>query len=204
MTMTSEIVFGDKTVTAPAALFVTAFHEAGHIAVAYGFGWHLDPVKGARIGNDPRCSFVHPPEVHTEAADVIVTLAGNLADGRAVPDCAASVDDRELLEVLEQLRAGEVDDGDTYLALSRVVRSAAGLTYEAIMARYREYERQTAKLLDRPDVWAPIEVLATHLLRNRTISDMEARRCIAFAVSKVGSQICAHSGTENNKYQRGK
>ena len=65
-----------------------AFHEAGHIVMAYACGGQLSPV-GARIGGQPVANLAPYPAGHCDLeADALVTIAGSIAQAIASPETA--------------------------------------------------------------------------------------------------------------------
>ena len=95
---------------------VAAFHEAGHVVMAYAHGVRLGPA-GAVIGHDQRTSIAEPGDYEVV---VKITIAGHVADGMAFPESAWIFSNADLLTVLTNLRAGKTDDADHYIALDRL------------------------------------------------------------------------------------
>ena len=58
-----------------------AYHEAGHAVAAYEFGWYLRH-GGVRIGKNAKARLRTPDELRTPEAEIVVTLAGWVADAK--------------------------------------------------------------------------------------------------------------------------
>lgn len=135
-----------------------AYHEAGHAVAAYEFGWYLRR-GGVRIGKNAEARLRTPDELRTSEAEIIVTLAGWVADAkwRGVKSLVAYD------EILDWIRAYRKDLrrnpeacncptslNDPHDVARRLLKAYPRVNDRAAYRMVRRYERETAALLAEP------------------------------------------------------
>ena len=141
----------------------TAYHEAGHVAVAYYFGWWLGP-DGVEIDAQwyagLQCrSFTNP--LHIAA----VNCAGWLSECRRLGRDGTR-DEADLLYHIDNVRGGwgEEEDSDDLDTFDRLMAVRPDTPSEELIATFRECEQMVRKILDDPVVWRSVEALAAALI----------------------------------------
>jgi hypothetical protein len=161
----------------------SAHHEAAHAVVGAYFGWRVnyEGIEIEGIGEGRRdytgqCCYI---EDQTLEAVACVNCAGWLAEIRLTPDRAKRRSDDELLNEIAEVRCGEVwdaeDDSETF---ARILKDHFDATDEELIFQYRKYEKQTAALLEKEEIWGTIEELARMLLECGKLSEDEAHQVI--------------------------
>jgi hypothetical protein len=160
-----------------------AYHEAGHVVVAYEFGWWVRR-GGVRLGGWAHARLRHHPSGNTLLARVCVYMAGLLAEQRFH---GVQWDlEEDFLEHIRAVRAGKgegavLDPSDfRAVALALLDDDPAIPLAEApgALSYCRDY---TNALLDDPRVWAGVERLAKKLARRRYLSPRAVRQVLGDA-----------------------
>jgi hypothetical protein len=157
-----------------------AFHEASHAVLMYYFGGQVSH-EGVEIDARQYCGYAINPLTHTAKASICVSLAGWGAEMRFAPQFASSLADGELLyfiyaaeDVVECFKQGripepdEIDDADAdnTKVFARLMLAQPYASYESLIAAFRAYEKETADLLARPEIWESIERVSNALLEH--------------------------------------
>jgi hypothetical protein len=155
---------------APAAPAAKAYHDAGHVVVAYVFGGQVRR-GGVRTGTLAHVS-QHPNFV---IANVCVLMAGYLAEEKYQGHHWLWDDD--VIRELHALRSGHNEDvslrgNPTDLRAIAQLISDDGPSMPLADASHliAQCRQQTAALLDEQPVWIGVEQIAEALLRNRFLS----------------------------------
>ena len=107
-----------------------------------------------------------------------------MAECRLTPDRAKRHSDDDLLFHIDEVRDGEDcfweadvadDDAQTF---ARILEEYPDATDDELISHYREYEKQTAALLEKDEIWGTIEKLARALLERGKLSKDETRPII--------------------------
>ena len=146
-----------------------ATHEAGHAALAHGFGWSVALV---RINVPARVEYAATPT--TAAQRTAVALAGDHAAdwlGRVI--CRPH--DHELLPFLHAVRSLTHGKCDRCAALLNVCGIVGAAADDATFLRtYRKIERQVIDLIKTPRVWRAVNDLSEQLMIRGAITGDEA------------------------------
>jgi hypothetical protein len=171
-----------------------AYHEAGHVVVAYEFGWFVGR-GGVRLGAWPHVRTRYHESEYTLRARICVSLAGLLAEQKF-----SGLEwqlEEEVVEHLQAVRAGE-DEG-LYAGPSDLRKIALALLDDdppisladtrAAVIYCQEY---TEALLDDSRVWAGVERLAKVLYRRRYLSPRAVKQVLGdafFAEVTMGARV---------------
>jgi hypothetical protein len=177
----------------------TAYHEAGHVVVAYWYGWWLNE-DGVEIDDRWYAGMRSPALLYTTEARVITLMAGRLAEhkyhglgnGRFDDDGAL-----ELLGVARRIQAGEeiIDEdsewsGDCTDIAVVLVEDNPTMTDHEYVRTLRTYQKKTRLILNKPAVWRAVKKVAEALLTTGRLTDGEARAAIA------GEDVFGHGSAE--------
>jgi hypothetical protein len=163
-----------------------AYHEAGHTVVGYEFGWYLRH-GGVRIGRDAAARMRAPSELRTEQAEVVVAMAGWVADAKylSLPTLVAY---NEIVDAIERHRSwlSQCESvsswgSDPLTVAGEILKADPHINRRAALARVRLYERVGDRACGR---------------RPAPPSAIEPRRSRALAESKLlrGGGGCAAAG----------
>ncbi|MGL4460522.1 MAG: cell division protein FtsH, partial [Planctomycetia bacterium] len=153
----------------------TAYHEAGHAAVALALGRTVDRVSikanHLRLG---WCLFgkgSFKPTKDLIETEILVLLAGLAAEARHTGRYSWGGADRDLRDVraMTKLRAG-----------------GAGKQVERLERRMLD---KTEHLLDDPAVWRAVEKIAAELIEKTTISGRAARHLFDRAAAEADAML---------------
>jgi hypothetical protein len=155
-----------------------AYHEAGHAVVAYEFGWYLRH-GGVRIGKIAEACMRTPGELRTAEAEIVVALAGWVAEAkwRGVKSLVAY---DEILEWVEDFRRNPktcdrlTSWTDPHDVARPLVKAYPRISDRAAYRMVRQYERETIALLDEPRMWSAVERMAAALLCRGQLSHATA------------------------------
>jgi hypothetical protein len=147
---------------------LVAYHEAGHAAVHVHFGHrvervmiqpigesagHVEQQRAARYAEGVNTGAMTPATRLRLEEEILGLLAGQYAIRRLG---------------IRQWRVGaEKDDGDAFELAGRVCGIGAGASIDAFLKWCRV---RTEMVLARDDVWSLVEVIATQLLREESLS----------------------------------
>ncbi len=154
----------------------TAYHEAGHAVIALTQG--RDVHRVSILPNKTRLGQCDLKKGRTRAAkdwletEVLILLAGAAAEGRLAGRYCWQGAARDL----RQVRA---------LTLSR-----AGSDHQAERLE-RRYLEKVELLLNAPENWLAVELLAADLIQRRTISGRAARYHVEQAAARIAKQRVA-------------
>jgi hypothetical protein len=155
-----------------------AFHEAGHAVVAYEYGWYLRH-GGVRIGKNAEARLRTPDELRTPEAEIIVALAGWVADAKYCGVKSLVAYD-EILDWIKDLRRNPeacnrlTSFNDPHDVARPLLKAYPHLSDRGAYRMVQRYERETAALLAEPRVWSAVERLAAALLRRGQLSHAAA------------------------------
>jgi hypothetical protein len=155
-----------------------AYHEAGHAVAAYEFGWYLRH-GGVRIGKNAEARLRTPDELRTSEAEIIVTLAGWVAEAKYC-GVKSLVAYNEIFDWIEDFRRnpeacnGPSSFNDPHDVARPLLKAYPHLSDRGAYRMVRRYERETAALLAEPRVWSAVERLAAALLRRGQLSHAAA------------------------------
>ena len=166
----------------------TAYHEAGHVVVAYWYGWWLNS-DGVEIDARWYTGVRTPKLYYSSEARVVQSMAGRigehkfhgLGDGR-FDDCSAL----EQLELARRLHRGEVEDweeeeefwNDSLVTARALVEDNPAISDDEYVKALRAYQKKTRQILNKATVWRAVEKVATALLTTGRLTDAEARAAI--------------------------
>jgi hypothetical protein len=161
-----------------------AYHEAGHAVVAMYYGWSISP-EGVEIDERQYTGLRRSAyDRLRERPVVVISLAGWCAEhkwhGLGGP---AHSDDGDLEYMIDVVRRGweedetEGDDGD---AIRHLLKLHPEATDAELIAAYRRYEAETWALLEDPERWSEIELVAAELLKHGKITAMCAHRVAGY------------------------
>lgn len=162
-----------QTVSQSASNQLTAYHEAGHAVIALTQG--RDVHRVSILPNKTRLGQCDLKKGTTRAAkdwlesEVLILLAGAAAEGRISGRYCWQGAARDL----RQVRA---------LTLSR-----AGSDHQAERLE-RRYLEKVERLLNSPEIWLAVELLAADLLQRQTISGRAARYHFEQAAARIAKQ----------------
>src|SRR5262245_51455100 len=161
----------------------TAYHEAGHVVVAYEFGWWVRRV-GVRLWPLPRVKLLYRD--YTLLARVCVSMAGLLAEQKF--HGVQWRFEEDVVEHVRAVRAGK--DEVENLSPSDLRKIALALIDDdpliscdlngvrRVVAYYRDI---TNALLDEPRVWGGVERVAQALIRRRYLSPRAVKQVLGDA-----------------------
>lgn len=168
-----------------------AYHEAGHVVVAYEFGWWVRR-GGVRIGAWPHVR-LWPRELddtvlgasdNMMVADICISMAGLLAEEKF--HRVQWRFEEDVVRHLRAVRAGEDEglrqDPSDLRAIALALHDDDPTISYAGTRRVVAYCRNvTNGLLDEPRVWAGVERLAKALHRRRYLSPRAVRKVLGDA-----------------------
>ena len=162
---------------------IDAYHEAGHVVLAYEFGWCVRR-GGVRIGAWAHARLRHREADDTMLARICIYMAGLLAEQKFLGVQWRFEED--VIEHVRAVRAGEdeglrLDPSDLRaIALALLEDEPAGSLSGA--RRVVTYCRnQTNALLDEPRVWGGVERVAKALFRRRHLSPRAVKQLLGGA-----------------------
>jgi hypothetical protein len=183
-----------------------AYHEAGHVVVAYEFGWWVRR-GGVRLGAWAHARLQHRESDHTVRARVCVYMAGLLAEQK-FHGLEWHLEE-DVVEHVRAVRASGEDEGNLRGGPSDLRAVALALLDDdppisladtrAAVIYCQEY---TEALLDDSRVWAGVERLAKVLYRRRYLSPRAVKQVLDdafFANVKIGTRVkCSETAMDKN------
>ena len=148
----------------------TAYHEAGHVAIAYEFGWWVRR-GGVRISSWAHASLRHPEsDFNNVRAQICVYMAGLLAEEKFIGQHWHF--EEEVVDHLRALRTGQNEHLNLYPNDLRAIALALfeddpTTTFADARFAVTYYHEQTTAMLNEPRVWGGVERVARALLRRR-------------------------------------
>jgi hypothetical protein len=154
-----------------------AYHEAGHAVVAYQMGGWVDSLDIAGRG----CANFSVATVDdtTERVSVIY-CAGWLAEWRWHRQ-GSRFRRRECLKFIIEATRGEIDEeraGDVQSSILRLIRDCDA-TDEELIARFRDYENEAARLIDTPAIWNQIKRLVPPLIQHGKLTQEQVEEILS-------------------------
>jgi hypothetical protein len=161
----------------------TAYHEAGHVVVAYEFGWWVRR-GGVRIGAWAHARLQHRKSDYTMLADICIHMAGLLAEQKFLG--LQWHFEEAVIEHLRAVRAGK-DEGlrlyptDTRAIALALLEDDPTICLSGARGVVAYCQNQTNALLDEPRVWGGVERLAKVLYRRRYLSPRAVKKVLGDA-----------------------
>jgi hypothetical protein len=166
----------------------TAYHEAGHVVVAYWYGWWLNE-DGVEIDARWYTGMRSPVLLYTTEARVVTSMAGQMAEHKYHGLGNGRFDNEGALELLEVARCihrseaildeeSEWSGDDTDIAVV-LVEDNPTITDHEYVRTLRTYQKKTRLILNKPAVWRAVMKVAEALLDTGRLTDTEARAAIA-------------------------
>ena len=168
---------------------MSAYHEAGHVVVAYWFGATL---KSVEMGAHPNTKLQWPNGTTPEAL-VKGLVAGSLAgykgwmhfgrlDRKELLSSFRRRDEKYTLQALQKVRnGGYATDGiwdDRIRIADILLKDVPTIPDEAYLGLVRRYEDEALELLDKPPVWRAVESVVRALLKTGRLNNDEAMAAI--------------------------
>jgi hypothetical protein len=171
----------------------TAYHEAGHVVVAYEFGWWVSH-DGVRIGELAHASLQQHDSDYTVLARVSVSMAGLLAE-----QIFHGVEEDLAEDVVRHVRAvwAREDEGgwaclhpsDMRAIALALIDNDPSISLDGVPRVVTHYQNVTNALLDEPRVWGGVERVAKALIRRRYLSPRAVKQVLGdafFAALQTG------------------
>ena len=160
-----------------------AYHEAGHVVLAYEFGWWVRR-GGVRIGAWAHARLRHREGDDTMLANICISLAGLLAEQKFL-----GVQWRFEEDVIEHVRAVRAGEDEGLRLDPTDLRAVALALHEdeptgslSGARRVVTYcQNHTNALLDEPRVWGGVERVAKALFRRRYLSPRAVKQLLGDA-----------------------
>jgi hypothetical protein len=170
-----------------------AYHEAGHVVVAYEFGWWVRR-GGVRSGAWPHARLRWRESDDTMLAHVCVSLAGLLAEQK-FHGLEWHLEE-DVVEHLRAVRAGEdeglrLDPSDLRAVALALLDDDPPISLAAARRAAVYSQEYTEALLDDPRVWGGVERLAKVLYRRRYLSPRAVKKVLGdsfFASARGGGE----------------
>jgi hypothetical protein len=154
-----------------------AYHEAGHTVAAYEFGWYLRH-GGVCIGERAQACLRAPCELRTTQAEIIVAMAGWVAEAK-YRDLSSLVACDEILDAITRHRSWLGQDpsssfSDPMTVAGQILKAHPSINRRSARVLVRRFEIETMKLMNEPRVWSAVERIAAALVRRRRLSHNSA------------------------------
>src|SRR5262245_53330522 len=163
----------------------TAFHEAGHVVVAYEFGWWVRR-GGVRIVAGPHVKLLWRESDYTVHADVSVSMAGLLAEQKF--HGVQRRFEEDVVEHVRAVRAGKDELENLFPSDLRAIALALidddpliSCDLNGVRRVVAYYRNVTNALLDEPRVWGGVERVAKALMRRRRLSPRAVKQVLGDA-----------------------
>jgi len=161
----------------------TAYHEAGHVVVAYEFGWWVRR-GGVRLGAWAHARLRHSNSDNTVRARVCVYVAGLLAEQK-YHGLKWRLEEHMIQEI-RAVRAGQdegavLDPSDFRAVALALLDDDPPISLAAARRAAVYCQEYTEALLDDPRVWAGVERLAKVLYRRRYLSPRAVKKVLGDA-----------------------
>ena len=169
----------------------TAFHEAGHVVVAYEFGWWVCR-GGVRIGAWAHTRLRHRESDYTVlgesdnmmVADICISMAGLLAEQKF--HGVQWRFEENVVKHVRAVRAGEDEGLRLYPSDLRAIALALldddpPISLNAVRRVVAYCRNVTDALLDEPRVWGGVERVAKALFRRRYLSPRTVKQLLGDA-----------------------
>jgi hypothetical protein len=149
-----------------------------HAVAAYEFGCYLRH-GGVRIGKSAEARLHTPDELRTPEAEIVVMLAGWVADAKYCGVKSLVAYDEILDWIKDPQRNPEACNrltsfNDPHDVARPLLKAYPHLSDRGVYQMVWRYERDTAALFAEPRVWSAIERLAAALLRRGQLSHAAA------------------------------
>jgi hypothetical protein len=161
----------------------TAYHEAGHVVVAYEFGWWVGR-GGVRIGALAHACWGFYESDYTERARVCVSTAGLLAEQKF--HGVQWRFEEDVVKHVQAVRAGEDEGVGLFPSDLRAIALALmdddpSIRLNGVRRVVAYYRNVTNVLLDEPRVWGGVERIAKALVRRRYLSPRAVKQVLGDA-----------------------
>ena len=171
-----------------------AYHEAGHVVVAYEFGWWVRR-GGVRLGAWAHARLQHRESDNTVRARVCVYMAGLLAEQK-FHGLEWHLEE-DVVKHLRAVRAGQdegvrLDPSDFRGIALALLDDDPPISFAGARRVVVYCQEYTEALLDDPRVWAGVERLAKALSRRRYLSPRAVKKVLGdafFADVRVAARI---------------
>jgi hypothetical protein len=160
-----------------------AYHEAGHVVVAYEFGWWVRR-GGVRLGAWAHARLRYRESDDTMLAHICISLAGLLAEQKF--HGLQWRFEEDVVEHLRAVRAGEdeglrLDPTDLRAAALALLEDEPAGSLSGARRVVTYCQNHTNALLDEPRVWGGVERLAKVLYRRRYLSPRAVKKVLGNA-----------------------
>lgn len=157
-----------------------AFHEAGHAVIAYEVGWccRYVEIEGVRNGTENYTAVAYRAFDRNLWRKLLGNHAGRLAGAKYLDRVFPYADEGDLQFVVETVREDEVFGSDDAESVQSILKEHLGASDQAVMAIFREYERECWEMLQDEVVWSKVERLAAALLEHGRIDRREVERIL--------------------------
>jgi hypothetical protein len=177
---------------------ITAYHEAGHVVVAYEFGWWVRR-GGARLWPLPHVKLLYSD--YTVLARVCVSMAGPLAAQKF--HGVQRRFEEDVVEHVRAVRAGNDEVANLYPSDLRKIALALidddpSISLNGVRRVVAYYRNVTNALLDEPRVWGGAERVAKALIRRRYLSPRAVKQALGDAFF-AGLQASKREAVEREK-----
>ena len=189
-----------------------AYHEAAHAVMAYIHGgWvNQEGIEIAGVGPGTRDYAGYSFQSifsYTWAVAIQISIAGRMAELKfAGMNCLRMTERLEYFIDDLRLCDGEDSEGDDREVFEILIGQYPEASDEELIRFYREYEKDTLKYLDDPDVWSSIKAVVDRLLEKGKLSQGEVEEVLiecGFLVSSAAlmepSKSHASPATEHAK-----
>jgi len=161
-----------------------AYHEAGHVVVAYEFGWWVCRGWVRSIRAWPHATLRHRESDYTELARVCIHMAGLLAEQKF--HGAQWRFEEDVVKHVRAVRAGEDEGVRLYPSDLRAIALALidddpCTSLNGVRRVVAYYRNVTNALLDEPRVWGGVERVAKALVRRRYLSPRAVKQVLGDA-----------------------
>jgi hypothetical protein len=158
-----------------------AWHEAGHVVVAYEFGWWLRR-GGVRVGAWAHARHRRHAGAGTVLARCCVSLAGLVAEQR-FHDQQSWHFAGDVLKEIRDIRAGvnesiSLDPWDLRAVAAALLDDDPAITLKEARRAVVYCQKHTEGILAKPRVWAGAERIATALLRRGHLSPRAVKQIL--------------------------
>jgi hypothetical protein len=170
----------DGEITPAVLREAAAYHEAGHVVIAYHVGWWVNP-EGVEIDERQYTGLRCNKEDDITDRAVLVDLAGWLSEFEWHGLGGLRSND-DLVSAIQEVRdcrdfTEEPDEdwgwGDDEEAFHRLLADFPGASDNELLVMYRDYQVRVQALMKEPAIWRAIEAVAAALTARGRLNDNE-------------------------------